>query len=317
MSKTILITGGAGFIGSHLVDKLIQEDYKVVVMDNLSAGTKGNLNPKAKFYNVDICSPKISQIFKKEKPKTVFHYAAQSRIKKSVENPIKDARINILGSLNLIQNFIKSSPGNIQNKNFVFASSVAVYGKTNIVPTPETCLMNPLSPYGISKLTTERYLSYYYKVFGLPYISLRMGNVYGPRQDPKSEAGIVAIFFGKILSKEQPIINGDGKQTCDFVYVNDVIRANILALNKKQIGIFNVGTAKETSINELFNVLKKITKFNVQKIHRPAKQGEQRRSCLDFSKAKKEWGWFPKYDLESGLDETFKWLKKFYTPKSF
>lgn len=313
MPKTILVTGGAGFTGSHLVDRLIKEGYRVAIIDNLSTGKKENLNPKAKFYKIDICSPQISQIFKKEKPQTVFHYAAQIDVRKSVEDPIKDAKINVLGSLNILENCQK-----FKVKKFIFASTGgALYGEADIVPTPEIYPEWPLSPYGIEKLTVEKYLNYYYKVFRLPFVSLRLANIYGPRQNSKGEAGVVAIFCDKMLSGEQAVINGDGQQTRDFVFVDDIVEANILAMGKNKVGIFNIGTAKETSINELFDVLKKITKFNVRAIHDPAKKGEQRRSCLDFSKAKKELGWFPKYDLESGLNETFKWFKRFQSPKSF
>jgi len=317
MPKTILITGGAGFIGSHLVDRFIKEGHKVVVIDNLSTGRKENLNKKAKFYKIDICNPEIAQIFKKEKPEIVFHYAAQSHIRESLENPIKDTRINIFGSLNLIQNFIQSPTSNPRGKKIIFASSVTVYGETNIIPTPETCLTDPLSPYAIAKLTIEKYLNYYYKIFGLPFISLRLANVYGPRQNSQRETGVVAIFSDKMLSGKQPIINGSGLQTRDFVFVDDIVEANILAMKKNKVGIFNIGTAKETDINTIFEKLKDLTGSNCKKIHGLGKIGEQKRSCLDFSKAKKELGWSPKYDIERGSKETHKWFRNYLNSKSF
>ena len=301
-----LVTGGAGFIGSHLVDKLIKEGHKVVVIDNLSTGRKENLNPKAKFYKIDICSYRISQIFKKEKPEVVFHYAAQIDVRKSVKDPVEDAKINILGTLNILENCKKYNIRKV-----IFASTGgAIYGDADIVPTPETYPELPLSPYGIAKLTIEKHLSYYYKVFGLPYVSLRLANVYGPRQNSKGEAGVVAIFCDKMLSKKQPIINGSGRQTRDFVFVGDVVEANILALKKNKIGIFNIGTAKETNVNTIFKKLKELTGSKCKEIHGPALLGEQKRSCLNFLKAKKELNWQPKYSLDKGLNKTVEWFKK-------
>jgi len=303
-----LVTGGAGFIGSHLVDKLIKEGHKVVVIDNLSTGRKENLNPKAKFYKIDICSYRISQIFKKEKPEVVFHYAAQIDVRKSVKDPVEDAKINILGTLNILENCKKYNIRKV-----IFASTGgAIYGDADIVPTPETYPELPLSPYGIAKLTIEKHLSYYYKVFGLPYVSLRLANVYGPRQNSKGEAGVVAIFCDKMLSKKQPIINGDGKQTRDFVFVDDVVEANISALKKDKVGIFNIGTARETDVNTLFKKLRELTDSKCAKIHGPTLPGEQKRSCLDYSEAKRELGWQPKYSLDEGLKKTVEWFKMNY-----
>ena len=327
----ILVTGGAGFIGSHLVDRLIKEGHKVVIIDNLSTGKKENLNPRAKFYQLDICSPKISEVFKKEKPKVVFHLAAQIDLRKSVDDPVFDANINILGSLNLIQNFLQNSKFKIrsvaktpssavallrrralerrrQNSKFIFSSTGgAIYGNADIIPTPENYSPRPISPYGIAKLSIEYYLYYYQKVFGLNFISLRYGNVYGPRQDPKGEAGVVAIFCDKILTGATSIINGNGRQTRDYVYVDDVVEANILALEKKAEGIFNVGTGKETSVNELFKKMIKISGKEIQAKHGPAKQGEQKRSLLDSRKIKKVLGWKSKVGLEEGLRRTMNW----------
>lgn len=301
----ILITGGAGFIGSHLVDRLIKDGHQVVVIDNLSTGKKENLNKKAKFYKVDIQGPKISQIFKKEKPEVVFHLAAQIDVRKSVENPIEDAKINILGSLNILESCQKSKV-----KKIIFASTGgAIYGEAKIISTPEDYPANPLSPYGIEKLTIEKYLDYYWKIFKISYISLRLANVYGPRQNSKGEAGVIAIFCDKILCGKQPIIYGNGKQTRDFVFVDDVAEANILAMESKKIGIFNIGTEKETDINTIFEKIKKLIGVKCKKIHAPAKSGEQKRSCLDYTKAKKELGWQPKYSLENGLRETINYFK--------
>ncbi len=302
----ILVTGGAGFIGSHLVNRLIKENHNVTVIDNLFTGKKEYLNPKAKFYKTDIQDTKISQIFKKEKLEIVFHYAAQIDLRKSVENPIEDAKTNILGGLNVLENSKK-----YKVKKIIFTSTGgAIYGEANIVPTSENYPAYPLSPYGIAKLTIEKYLNYYYKVFDLPFVALRLANIYGPRQNSKGEAGVVAIFSDMMLSGEQPIINGDGKQTRDYVYIEDVVIASMLAMKKNKVGIFNVGTAKETNVNTIFKKLKELTKSECKEIHKPVKAGEQKRSCLDYSKIKKELNWQPKYNLEKGLKETVDWFKK-------
>jgi len=308
-SMKILVTGGAGFIGSHLVDRLIKEGHRVVVVDNLSTGKKENLNPRAKFYKADICGSKISQIFKKEKPQIVFHYAAQIDVRKSVEDPIEDAKINILGSLNIIQSFCHLSSVISHKSKIIFASTGgAIYGDADIVPTPESYPEYPLSPYGIEKLIVDKYLNYYYKTFNLPYISLRLGNIYGPRQNSKGEAGVIAIFSDKMLAGGQPIINGSGNQTRDFVYVDDVVEASTLAFKKNKVGVFNIGTAKETDVNTIFKKLKELTGSNCKIVHGSAMPGEQKRSCLDFKKAKRELKWSPKYDLENGLKKTIDWF---------
>jgi len=305
----ILITGGAGFIGSHLQDRLIKEGHRVVVVYNLSTGRKENLNPKAKFYKADICGSKISQIFKKEKPEIVFHFAAQIDLRKSVEDPIEDAKINILGSLNVIQSFCHLSSVISHKSKIIFASTGgAIYGDAGIIPTPENYPEFPLSPYGIEKLIVDKYLNYYHKVFNLPYVSLRLGNIYGPRQNSKGEAGVIAIFSDKMLAGGQPIINGSGNQTRDFVYVDDVVEASTLALKENKVGVFNIGTAKETDVNTIFKKLKELTGSNCKIVHGSAMPGEQKRSCLDFKKAKRELKWSPKYDLENGLKKTIDWF---------
>jgi len=304
MSK-ILITGGAGFIGSHLTDKLIEKGHDVVVIDNLSTGKKENLNPKAKFYEIDICDSKISQIFQDEKPEIVFHFAAQIDVRKSVKDPIEDAEVNILGPLNLLQNCQK-----VGVKKFIFASSGgAIYGDTDIIPTPETHSETPESPYGICKLTIEKYLNFFQKTFGLNYTVLRLANVYGPRQNSKGEAGVIAIFCDRMLKNEEIVINGDGEQSRDFVFINDVVNATILAIEQEKSDIYNIGTGIETNINEIFRKIKGLTNSNCEEIHASAKPGEQRRSCLDCSKVEQELGWRPEHDLGRGLQETINWFK--------
>ena len=308
--KKILVTGGAGFIASHLVDKLIEKGYEVVVIDNLSTGLKENLNKKAKFYDLDIQDGKVSKVFLKEKPEAVFHFAAQIDVRKSVENPAEDAKTNILGGLNILEN-CKGSKGWPKVEKIIFSSTGgAIYGEADIVPTPESYVEYPLSPYGVAKLTTEKYLNYYSKIFGIPFVALRFANVYGPRQNSKGEAGVVAIFCDKIFSKKQPIINGNGLQTRDFVYVADIVNAAILALETEKTGIFNIGTGKEKNINDIFSIINKESGLDYKEVHGASQMGEQKRSCLDYSKAKHELGWEPKCDLEKGLKETVGWFKE-------
>jgi len=309
--RTIIVTGGAGFIGSHLVDALIERGDRVVVIDNLSTGKKENINKKAKFYKIDICSPKIGEIFKKEKPEIVFHLAAQINVRKSVENPLFDAKVNILGSLNVIQNFVQLRTSNIKHPTFIFASTGgAIYGDAKKIPTPENYPANPISPYGISKLAVENYLKFYKENFGLKFISLRFSNVYGPRQDPRGEAGVVAIFIEKLLKGERPTIFGNGNQTRDFVFVEDVVSACLKAMEYKgKKEIFNIGTGIETSINELYKIISKLLKTKIKPKYAPEKPGDLKRSCLEISLAKRELKWEPKFDLKKGLQKTIKNLK--------
>jgi UDP-glucose 4-epimerase len=247
----------------------------------------------------------LSNLFKIEKPEAVFHLAAQIDVRKSVADPVEDARTNIIGSLNLLENCKK-----FNIKKIIFISTGgAIYGDADIVPTPEEYSALPVSPYGVAKLSVEKYLNYYYQIFGLNYTVLRLANIYGPRQDPLGEAGVVAIFCNKLLKNEQPIIYGDGKQTRDYVFVEDVVNAGILALKQDKIGIFNVGTEKETSVNELFQKLTEVMDLKIEPIYKPSRTGEQQRSCLDYSKIKKELGWEAKYSLEQGLSKTIKWGK--------
>jgi UDP-glucose 4-epimerase len=321
--KTALVTGGAGFIGSHLADRLIAENYRVIIVDNLSTGKKENINPKAVFYQMDILSPDLSGVFAKENPEIVFHLAAQISVRQSTENPVKDAETNILGSLNLLQNFIKTLPlpsspslgegedlggGGIKSKVIFASTGGALYGDAEQIPTSEDYPIWPLSPYGIAKSTVEKYLYYYHQIFNLPFISLRLANVYGPRQDPQGEAGVVAIFCNKLLNNEQPVINGTGEQTRDYVFVGDVAEALLLAANTPKTGMFNVGTGKETSVNQLFEMLKNIIRAKQQAVYGSAKTGEQQRSALDYSKIKNELAWEPAISLEQGLEKTVNWF---------
>jgi UDP-glucose 4-epimerase len=309
MVKKAVVTGGAGFIGSHMTDFLIKKGYKVTVIDNLKVGKRKNVNPKAKFYKADIKSLDfIIDIFKREKPDFVFHFAAQIDVRYSVANPWEDARENIIGGINLIE-----ASRRCKVKKFIFSSSGgAIYGGAKKIPTPETYRPHPFSPYGVSKFSFEEYLHCFRHIETNPLnsISLRYANVYGPRQDSKGEAGVIAIFTDKLLAKKQPIIFGDGKNTRDFVYVDDVVQANWLALRKNtRHKIFNIGTGKETNINQIFVKLKKATASKFKAKHSAAKAGEERRSALDSSRARRELGWRPKMNLDKGLEQTVAWFR--------
>jgi len=304
----ILVTGGAGFIGSNLVDTLVERNHNVVVIDNLSTGKKEFVNTKAKFFEIDITDQKVEEIFEQEKPEVVFHLAAQIDVRKSVEDPMTDARVNILGSINILESARKSGV-----KKIVMSSTGgAIYGEVtdDLIPTKETCLARPISPYGIAKLTIENYLHYYHEIFGLNYVVLRYANVYGPRQNSKGEAGVVAIFIDKILKNDSPVINGKGLQTRDYVFVDDVVCANLLALDSEPIGTYNIGTRKETNVNEIFQTIVKYSGSTVQEIHAPAKIGEQTRSCLDYSLAQEKLDWQPEIELSEGIERTLEWFKK-------
>ncbi len=308
----ILVTGGAGFIGSHVVDGLVALKHKIIVVDDLSTGKKANLNKKANFIKLDIRSKYLAEVFKKTKPEYVFHLAAQKSVKKSVLDPAADADINIIGSINLFE-----CCRNLKVRKIIFSSTGgAIYGDTKVIPTPETQSELPISPYGVAKLAIEKYLYYYGQVFNLPYVILRYANVYGPRQDPEGEAGVVAIFLNRILTHRQPYINGHGRQTRDYVYVDDVVRSNLLSLKNGIRGTFNVGTGRETSVNELFEMIRKICHTNFLQKHRPALAGEQQRSCLSFKKINSKCGWKPRISLHNGLMATVNWFKNNYAAKN-
>ena len=304
----ILITGGAGFIGSHVADLLIENGYEVCVIDNLSSGKPENVNPKAIFYKCDIRDNKLSEIFQKERPQIVIHNAAQMSVRNSVDDPLNDASINIIGGLNVLEASRKTKVAKI-----IFASSGGVvYGEQQYFPADENHPTKPISPYGVAKLSFEKYLFYYNYIFGIKYICLRYANVYGLRQDPYGEAGVVAIFSKKLLNNEQPVINGDGKQTRDYVYVKDVAAANLLAVKKDYTGEINIGTGIETDVNNLFDILKKTAgRQELKEVHAPAKEGEQIRSVLSYKKAQAILGWEPKVELKTGLAQTYNWFRKF------
>ena len=297
----ILVTGGAGFIGSHVVDAYINAGHSVVVVDDLSTGKRENVNQLARCIVMDIKSDELGSVMQENKFDVVNHHAAQMDVRRSVADPIYDASVNILGTLNVLEHARQTGV-----QKFIFASTGgAIYGEQEYFPADEQHPTRPLSPYGVSKLAVEKYLHYYAEVYGLHYVILRYSNVFGPRQNPHGEAGVVAIFIGKMLAGEQPLINGDGLQTRDYIFVEDVVQANLLALRNEHSDIFNIGTSVETNVNDLFYLIRRLTKSSMEVPHGPAKQGEQRRSVLESVKAKKVWGWQPAVSLDNGLQRTF------------
>lgn len=293
----ILVTGGAGFIGGHVVEAYLDDGHDVVVIDDLSTGRSSNLDPRARFYQADIRSDEVADILAREKPQVLNHHAAQMDVRRSVADPVFDAQVNLVGLLNLLEHGRNSGLQRV-----VFASSGGtVYGDQDHYPGRETDRTNPLSPYGVTKLASEKYLHFYHVTYGISYCGLRYANVYGPRQNPHGEAGVVAIFTLKMLHGEKPVINGDGKQRRDYVFVEDVVRANVLALQSEYSGCLNIGTGIETDVNELFGMLKKLTGSDAPEHHGPAKPGEQARSVLDPTLAGEKLGWRPLAQLRDGL----------------
>jgi len=301
----ILITGGAGFIGSSIADAYLDAGHDVVIVDNLYSGKRENVPAKARFHEIDIVSPKIADVIDAERPDVISHHAAQMDVRLSVASPTFDAEVNIVGTIRLLEAAVKSGV-----KRVIFASSGgATYGEQENFPAPETDRQNPVSPYGISKRSGELYLFYYHAVHGLPYLAFRYANVYGPRQDPHGEAGVVAIFCEKILRGEPPRINGDGKQTRDYVFIEDLVRANVSALASSYVGPMNIGTGVETDVVTLAGKLVAHSKKNLTPVHAEAKLGEQRRSVVDPGLAKRELGWEPRVAIAEGLAKTYDWFR--------
>jgi UDP-glucose 4-epimerase len=302
----ILVTGGAGFIGSNLVDALIGLSHDVVVVDNLSSGLRKNLNPRAKFYEIDICDKKLSEVFEREKPEVVNHHAAQIDVRKSGEDPIADAEANIVGSLNVITNCLRFGV-----KRIIYASSGgAVYGDVQYLPADESHPINPISQYGVSKHTVEHYLHLYSVTLGLQYVILRYSNVYGPRQNPYGEAGVVAIFAIQMLTGKQPTIFGPGDKTRDYTHVSDIVKANLVALDKGKNAIYNIGTGVETSDQEIFDTLAGVLVYKGLPIYAPVRKGEVYRIALGCTKARKELGWSPELSLKEGIAKTADYYRK-------
>jgi UDP-glucose 4-epimerase len=298
--KRILVTGGAGFIASHVSDQLVAAGHEVTVVDNLSTGKQEYVPAAAQFYPYDIKSPEIANLIRDWHPQVIVHHAAQMSVQVSVSDPVKDAQENILGSLNLFQ-----AAAQARVEKIIFASTGgAMYGNEAPLPAREEDRAQPEAPYGIAKMAVEHYLHFYQAEHGLIPICLRYANVFGPRQNGQGEAGVVAIFIEKLLAGQQPRINGDGLQTRDFVFVGDIVAANLLALDYPKAGTFNIGTGQETDIVTIYLKLQELMASPLGPVHGPAKPGEQRRSALDSTLAQKELGWQPKTTLSEGLAQT-------------
>ncbi|MGQ9702205.1 MAG: NAD-dependent epimerase/dehydratase family protein [bacterium] len=303
----ILVTGGAGFIGSHIVDAYIKLGHSVVIIDDLSTGDIKNVNPNATFIKDDIKNPDLEQVFREFEFDVVNHHAAQINVRRSLEDPLFDASVNIIGSLNIL-----SLAAKYKIKKFIFSSSGgAVYGEPDHYPITENFATEPLSPYGAAKLTVENYIKTFAKLYNFDYIILRYSNVYGPRQISKSEAGVISIFINQILENKECFVNGNGEQVRDYVYVDDVVRANLYALNAKS-DIFNIGTGIETSVNKLLDVLSQLLKKEIPHRHREPIPGEVLKNVLNYSKAKNVLGWKPEIPLIKGIELTYQY---FYNEK--
>ncbi|MDD5021344.1 MAG: NAD-dependent epimerase/dehydratase family protein [Endomicrobiaceae bacterium] len=303
----ILVTGGAGFIGSNIVDALIVKKHKVTIIDDLSTGNLKNLNKKAKFYKFSVTDrAKINKTFKKEKFDIVIHHAAQLDVRKSVEDPLFDADVNIKGSLNILE-----ACKNTKVKKIIFASSGGtMYGECPNEAPAETVTANPLSPYGVAKNSVENYIKSYSSIYGLKYTVLRYANVYGPRQDPHGEAGVVAIFIGKMLKNQEVLIFGNGKQMRDYVFVSDVVSANLQALTKGNNEIFNIGTQTAFSVNQLAKEISNIIGYKLKPKYMAKRSGELFKNFLNISKAKKTLSWKPQVSIQTGLKKTVEYFMK-------
>jgi UDP-glucose 4-epimerase len=302
----VLVTGGAGFIGSHVVDLLIAEGHDVVVVDNLTTGRLSNLNPKARFYQLDIRSAEMEKVFQEERPEVVDHHAAQMDVRRSVADPVYDADINIIGGLNMLNLSVKHGV-----RKFIHISSGgAVYGEPVYLPCDEKHPVQPLCPYGATKYMLELYLYMYKETYGLDFSVIRYPNVYGPRQDPNGEAGVVAIFVGRMLRGEPVTIYGTGEQVRDYVYVKDCARANLMLLNRGSGGVYNLGYGLGTTVNQIFQGLKDVTSYGPAANYGPARLGETFRIYLDASRARAELGWEPTVPLADGLRNTVEYFRQ-------
>jgi UDP-glucose 4-epimerase len=296
----IVVTGGAGFIGSHVVDAYIAQGHEVHIFDDFSTGREVNVNPKAVVHRLDVADSRAADLLSELKPDVLNHHAAQMDVRRSVTDPAFDARVNIIGFVNLLQGCARA-----EVKKVVFASSGgAVYGDKEPIPAAEDHATEPLSPYGVSKRAGELSLGYYHSAYGLPDVALRYANVYGPRQSSQGEAGVVAIFIDRLRSGQAPVINGDGKQTRDYVFVDDVVAANVAALGTGFVGAVNIGTGRETDVVAITDSLRARLGSNINAVHGAAKTGEQRRSCLANGLAAQVLGWRPAMTLEEGLQRT-------------
>lgn len=304
--KTALVTGGAGFIGSHVVDALIARHMKVYVIDDLSGGLKSNVNPNAEFFKMSVTSPQATALVKKLKPDVIFHLAAQVDVRCSVQDPPLDARTNILGTIALAH-----AAGRAGVKKFIYTSTGgAMFSDAIRPPYSEATPPMPVSPYGISKRSAEMYMDYEHGMHKLPTVCIRPANIFGPRQGLRGEAGVISIFARRMVKGEQVVINGDGKNTRDYLYVSDLVQAQLLAMEKDVTGVFHIGTGREMSVNTIFRKLNKMIGGKMAETHGPACEGEVRRSALDSRKARRVLGWAPKVSFEEGLKKTVDWFSK-------
>ncbi len=296
----ILVTGGAGFIASHIQDAYLAAGHQVAVLDNLSSGDRKNIHPQSQFFQVDLNSPDLAKVIADFQPEIINHHAAQINVRRSVEDPQYDCQVNALGLLNLLEAAKKHAVRKV-----IFASSGgAIYGEQNSFPADESHPTQPSSPYGISKLIGEKYLDFYQQTHSIQSVVFRYANVYGPRQNPHGEAGVISIFLQKMLQNDTLCINGDGQQTRDYVFVSDVVTANMLALKEGVSGTYNIGTGVETTVWDLYRNLCALTAYTKEPQSGPAQAGEQRRSVISAEKIKKAWGWKVQFDLQAGLEKT-------------
>ncbi len=309
-SHSALVTGGAGFIGSHLVDRLLQEGYRVSIIDDLSAGKLSNLNPAATFYHSDINEAAVDEIFGREQPDLVFHLAARVSVTHSARNPVDNAEVNVLGTLRLLE-----AARRMGLEKFIFSSTGgAIYGNPEENPCSEQTPAAPVSPYGLSKYAAEQYIGLFSRLYRLNFTILRYGNVYGPRQDPNGEAGVISIFAQAMLNGNQPRIFGDGTQERDFVFVDDVVEANIKAIERGNNRTLNIGSGEGTSVNEIFETLSEIIGYQMEAEHRPRRPGEVHRISLDCSRAREYLDWVCETGLADGLRKTVEYQSSDVVP---
>ena len=302
--KKFLITGGAGFIGSHLAEDLLKLGHKVIIIDDFSSSAVEKIGPKIKIYKTDVENfDKIREIFKKEKPDIVYHLAGVINLRHRITSPLFVKTMDILGRTKII---LDSCLANNVKKIIFISSGGAIYENAKVIPTPQDYPAHPMSLYGLANLIVEKYIESYYKEYGLNFMILRLSNVYGPRQ---WGSGIIPSIIMKILKKEKPIIYSDGNQTRDFIYINDAVEASIMLAERGKNGIYNIGTGKEISLNEIFKLIKDISNIKVNPMRKNLKVAEARRSALDIKKIKKEFGWYPKTNIKEGLEETIDWYK--------
>ncbi|HEX3408992.1 MAG TPA: NAD-dependent epimerase/dehydratase family protein [Candidatus Binataceae bacterium] len=303
----ILVTGGAGFIGSHTVDALVAAgQHQIAVIDNLAAGKREQINPGTRFYEADIRdAAEVGRIVASERPEVMVHFAAQMDVRRSVADPVADAQVNLVGFLNLMEAARQHGLRRV-----VFSSTGgAIYGEQDTFPADETHPCRPISPYGVAKFSTESYLFFYQAQYGIEYAAMRYANVYGPRQDPHGEAGVVAIFCGRLIADQPATINGDGAQTRDYVYVGDVVRANVAAVTASVTGAINIGTGIETDVNRLYGILAEVAGSDRPPAYAAARPGEQRRSVIAAVRAERELGWRPEVTIGEGLRRTYKFFQ--------